>query len=130
MKKNYLWLGPIIVLALALAIIIFLRLASPEDTWLCQDGQWVKHGQPAETAPSTSCGDIADRDLTNDDSAERCLNGGGDWLADYQECENISRDLCEELDGRFDAPRPAATTDRILHYAMPAICQQLRQRKY
>ncbi|HPN80939.1 MAG TPA: Gmad2 immunoglobulin-like domain-containing protein [bacterium] len=102
MKKNYLWLGPIIVLALALAIIIFLRLTSPEDTWLCQDGQWVKHGQPTEAAPATGCGDIADRDLTNDDSAERCLNGGGDWLADYQECENISRDLCEELDGRFN----------------------------
>lgn len=102
MKKHYLWLGAIVILTLILTTIIILRLASPEDTWLCQNGQWVKHGRPAGPAPTAGCGDIADRDLNNDDLADRCASGGGDWLADYQECENISRALCEELDGRFN----------------------------
>src|SRR4030042_3591564 len=26
-----------------------------EDTWICQDGQWVKHGNPSATKPNTPC---------------------------------------------------------------------------
>ncbi|MBU1151991.1 hypothetical protein KJ632_04160, partial [Patescibacteria group bacterium] len=41
-------------------IIIFsiasLRLFSgDEDTWLCQNGQWIKHGNPDFPSPSTEC---------------------------------------------------------------------------
>lgn len=32
-----------------------LRLFSGEDTWLCKDGQWVKHGNPASPAPNRLC---------------------------------------------------------------------------
>jgi len=46
-----------IILIVALVVLFFAaaRLISPEDTWLCQNGQWVKHGNPSAVAPSTGC---------------------------------------------------------------------------
>ena len=32
------------------------RLLSPEDTWLCKNGQWIKHGQPELPKPENGCG--------------------------------------------------------------------------
>ncbi|OGG04802.1 hypothetical protein A2Z33_05835 [Candidatus Gottesmanbacteria bacterium RBG_16_52_11] len=32
-----------------------LRLTGPEDTWICSGGTWVRHGSPAQAAPSTPC---------------------------------------------------------------------------
>lgn len=32
-----------------------LRLISGEDSWLCTNGQWVKHGQPAAPQPTEIC---------------------------------------------------------------------------
>lgn len=45
-----------IILVCLLAIIAILRFSSPEDTWICQDGQWVKHGNPSAAMPTTACG--------------------------------------------------------------------------
>lgn len=32
-------------------------LRGAEDNWLCQNGQWVKHGNPSAPAPTTGCGE-------------------------------------------------------------------------
>jgi hypothetical protein len=32
---------------------------STEDTWLCQNGGWVKHGNPSLSMPTTGCGPIS-----------------------------------------------------------------------
>ncbi len=48
----------IIVLVIALVIflsIFTLRLFSGEDNWICQKGQWIKHGNPSASAPTTLC---------------------------------------------------------------------------
>lgn len=42
-------------IVLAIVAIGGLRALSPEDDWLCQDGQWVKHGQPEMPMPTTPC---------------------------------------------------------------------------
>lgn len=44
----------IIVLSI-FAAIFTLRLFSGEDNWVCQNGQWVKHGSPSFLAPTTIC---------------------------------------------------------------------------
>jgi uncharacterized membrane protein len=47
-----------IVFAFILAIflsIFTLRLFSGEDNWVCQNGQWIKHGQPDFSAPTVLC---------------------------------------------------------------------------
>jgi len=43
-----------------LAVAIFLVMArGNEDTWLCQNGQWIKHGNPAAAKPMSGCGQSA-----------------------------------------------------------------------
>jgi len=36
-------------------IIISLRVITGEDDWMCQNGVWVKHGQPNAPPPQTEC---------------------------------------------------------------------------
>jgi uncharacterized membrane protein len=43
-----------IALFLALAV-VSLRVFSGEDNWVCQNGEWIKHGQPDFPAPTVSC---------------------------------------------------------------------------
>jgi hypothetical protein len=55
MKKFYLISGIIILI---LIIIFGLRfiIGGSEDTWFCQNGEWVRHGNPT-SLPSGFCGD-------------------------------------------------------------------------
>jgi hypothetical protein len=50
----------ITVILIILAIIVVGAIAylkfSSEDTWLCENGAWVKHGQPSEPMPIAGCG--------------------------------------------------------------------------
>lgn len=48
-KIIYIILGVIIVTAL------FLRIFSKEDTWLCVNGSWTKHGNPSSQKPNQTC---------------------------------------------------------------------------
>lgn len=47
----------IIVLAL-ISILFFIRfiLGGSEDTWICQNGKWIKHGFPSSPMPTKLCG--------------------------------------------------------------------------
>jgi len=46
----------LIVFIIIILTAIALRLFGAEDTWLCQNGQWVKHGQPRAPQPTAACG--------------------------------------------------------------------------
>ena len=40
----------------ATAIVVGVRtLGGDEDTWICRDGQWVKHGSPSSPMPTAPC---------------------------------------------------------------------------
>lgn len=51
-KFVYILVGVLLILLLAIA---GLRFLGGEDNWLCQNGQWVKHGQPSSPMPQTQC---------------------------------------------------------------------------
>jgi len=56
MNRNILIvLGVVVILAVGVLGIRF--LSSPEDTWLCENGEWVKHGSPSASIPKEACGD-------------------------------------------------------------------------
>lgn len=44
----------ILLIFIAMAI-TSVRLFSGEDDWICQNGEWVKHGNPSFSAPTTEC---------------------------------------------------------------------------
>lgn len=56
MKKLILLI--VVVIVVAVGALLVIRFLSDEDTWLCQNGQWVKHGQPSKPKPSSVCGDV------------------------------------------------------------------------
>jgi len=51
-KGIYIALGIIMILIILVGM---LRFFSGEDDWICQNGQWVKHGFPESSAPTTEC---------------------------------------------------------------------------
>ena len=54
MKKSLLKL----ILFILIAVILFIigaRFVSGEDSWMCSDGQWVKHGNPSLPMPTSEC---------------------------------------------------------------------------
>jgi spore germination protein GerM len=43
-------------LLVAAAVVVGVRfLGGDEDTWLCRNGQWVKHGNPSSPKPTAPC---------------------------------------------------------------------------
>lgn len=51
-KKSYFIIGLFVVIFIAFVI---LQIRGEEDIWLCQNGQWVKHGNPQAPMPTTPC---------------------------------------------------------------------------
>lgn len=45
----------IILLAIVAIAVVLIRIFSPEDDWICQGGQWVKHGNPSTEMPNQTC---------------------------------------------------------------------------
>jgi len=54
MKKFIIAICLVLILIITVFSIRFI-IGGPEDTWLCQNGQWVKHGSPKDPAPTTGC---------------------------------------------------------------------------
>ena len=51
-KNKYL----IIIIILSIVFGVFtIRLFSGEDNWVCQNGQWIKHGNPSFETPKSIC---------------------------------------------------------------------------
>lgn len=51
-KKVYLFLA---ILVVFLFTFLGIRFFSGEDDWICQNGQWQKHGNPSFPAPTSEC---------------------------------------------------------------------------
>jgi hypothetical protein len=50
------------VLILLLGTLFTVRLLSGEDGWICVDKQWVRHGNPSVSAPTSGCGEQTKND--------------------------------------------------------------------
>lgn len=95
-----------IALAVILAVIVVIRfsvISAPEDMkniWVCQNGEWVKQGEPSDPAPTTDCeGNNENIDANN--VASGCQLNSGNWLAEHQECETGNSLWCEQTGGEF-----------------------------
>jgi hypothetical protein len=52
----------LVALILIIAVLGVRFFSGPEDIWLCQNGQWIKHGQPSAPQPTSGCGDLKQPD--------------------------------------------------------------------
>ncbi len=46
-----------IALAVFIVGIFAIRFSTSEDSWICTDGQWTRHGNPEAEAPISGCGE-------------------------------------------------------------------------
>ncbi|MFH1670586.1 MAG: hypothetical protein ABIA92_03280 [Patescibacteria group bacterium] len=42
-------------ISLAIVTIAIVCFLAGEDSWMCENGEWVKNGVPAGPAPTTNC---------------------------------------------------------------------------
>lgn len=70
MKKSL-----IIVAGIFLLIVGFILLRGDEDLWICQNNQWIKHGNPSYPKPENPCG----KKKSLPKNKEECLQIGGVW---------------------------------------------------
>lgn len=56
MKKNAIVLTILSVFVLILAIFSLRFLLTSEDSWICVNGEWVRHGNPSAPKPEKPCG--------------------------------------------------------------------------
>ncbi|MFA4834290.1 MAG: GerMN domain-containing protein [Patescibacteria group bacterium] len=111
MKKALIILGIII---LFLTIIFSLRfiIGGPEDTWLCANGEWVKHGAPSAPRPAGLCGEKTEIIISN---FSECAAVGNAVMESYpRQCraggQTFIEDIGNELEKadliKVDSPRP------------------------
>lgn len=53
MNKKYFL--PFLALSALILIIGCIRVLTGEDTWICKDGYWLKHGMPSRSKPTSVC---------------------------------------------------------------------------
>lgn len=49
------WSVLIIILLGIIFTLFLIRFASGEDNWICRNGQWIEHGHPSATKPTSIC---------------------------------------------------------------------------
>lgn len=45
----------IVILLVVIGVVLGVRVVSGEDNWMCQNGEWVKHGNPEAPKPTGEC---------------------------------------------------------------------------
>jgi len=51
--KNKTIMAIVLAVFLFIGLLVFLRMS--EDTWICDNGTWVKHGVPSDPMPTSIC---------------------------------------------------------------------------
>jgi len=92
MKKTLLILCIILVILVGAVFSVRFILGGSEDTWICVDNQWVKHGNPSKSQPTQGCG----FPLVGGDRDEHgCIGSAGySWCAEKQKCLRIWEEPC------------------------------------
>ena len=83
MTKTLKVLGAVLLIA---GIILILRftLGSNEDTWLCKDGSWEKHGNPSQPQPIIPC-------EKNGQSIEEITSGDNFNKVSFEDSQEIAQ---------------------------------------
>jgi len=99
----------IFVLILISILAIRIIIGGDEDTWICENGQWIKHGNPEKPMPTVECG----QEIAGFDD---CVAAGNVILESYpRQCKTkdgkmFAEDIGNELEKvdliRLTAPRP------------------------
>ena len=89
MKKILIILIVLVVLAGVWLVLRFI-IGGPEDTWICVEGEWIKHGAPSAPMPTEPCGESKNNETAN-------------WQI-YQSSRGFSIKCPADFNGYLDIP--------------------------
>ncbi len=99
MKKIYLVLAILFVALLAVFSLRFI-IGGSEDTWICDNGEWVKHGVPSAPKPDKPCG--GEKLIGGDRDEHGCLGPAGyQWCPSEKKCMRMWEEYCEEYKEQY-----------------------------
>ncbi len=100
--KKILWIVVVLLVVAGAVLAVRVFWGGDEDTWLCQDSNWVKHGNPSAPMPISGCGQEPSVGLANPASTN-CVNKGGtleirtdETGGQYGVCKFANGSECEE----------------------------------
>jgi len=126
MQKKYIVLI-FAVVVIMVAGLLGIRFFSGEDNWICENGQWIKHGNPSAPMPTQGCGknesqtsdagetestsiENRNQEIQQNDSNESpqaiggqkdehgCLGPAGySWCPSTEKCQRMWEEYCEEF---------------------------------
>lgn len=56
---------------ISITTVICLRIFSGEDNWVCNNGEWIKHGSPDLVKPNMPCGDFKSIEIDNKEESNK-----------------------------------------------------------
>ncbi len=88
----------LIVIAVILVGLLVIRfnLGGDEDTWICQNGQWVKHGNPSAARPEEGCGakaKVVEETKEKLGDISKCVSQNGSEMT-YVDAIQIAKTMC------------------------------------
>lgn len=104
MKKALIIIVAILFIALVTAGVLLL-LRGKEDSWLCQNGVWEKHGNPSSSMPMEPCPAQNSSGLIKENNGKRLIGGDRDehgcltpagygWCETKQKCLRSWEEIC------------------------------------
>lgn len=95
MKKALIIFAAAIFVLAALLGALRLLVGGGEDTWICADGQWVKHGVPSAPKPEEGC--EKEKIVGGDADEHGCIGSAGyTWCEAKQKCLREWEEPCEQ----------------------------------
>jgi hypothetical protein len=104
----------IIILVIVIVFAIRFLIGGSEDTWICDDGEWVKHGVPSAPMPDKACPGAGDKVIIT--NFDECIQAGNPAMESYprrcrtEDNNEFIEDIGNELEKQdliqIDSPRP------------------------
>lgn len=112
MDKKFIILIVLFIAILAAGALTARLLSGGEDTWLCENGEWVQHGNPSAPPPAETCGNAVDNNQDENSGADEQIEnsaGNNEQIAtstDNNSAENQNSDQTAEANIAVDVLKP------------------------
>lgn len=125
--KKFFWIILVIFLAALSAIFLLRLLSGDEDTWLCTENGWVRHGNPSASMPTTGCQSFTSlslsmkitSDFNHNEMMPAQYSCDGEWMFPALTVNDIPADAKVLVLIVDDPDAPAGTRDHLLLANIP-----------
>ncbi len=112
----------LVIILIVVLTILFIKILSQEDDWICVDDDWIKHGYPSAPKPTEPCGTI--------DSFEECAAAEFPVMESYpRQCRDAEGNLFVEvfLEERVNCTDESRNVDACIEIYQPVCGRPMNQ---